>query len=117
MPSFKQRDRAKRVEPVETKRVVGNERSTLIDRVLQALETPAAPQETAIQPAARETATQAAARIAEPEPAPTRANQIDRVLERLAHDRVESRLVELLDVRPRRRPARSRAGLDWLRLG
>lgn len=85
MPSFKQRDRAKRVEPVETKRVVGNERSTLIDRVLQALEKPAISQEAApsIQPAARETATQAAARIAEPEPAPTRANLIDRVLARL----------------------------------
>ena len=74
MPSFKQRDRAKRVEPVETKRVVGNERSTLIDRVLQALGKSAAPQETAAQ---------AAARIAEPEPAPTRANLIDRVLARL----------------------------------
>ena len=85
MPSFKQRDRAKRVEPVEAKRVVGNERSALIDRVLQALEKPAAAQEAApsIQPASRETAAQAAARIAEPEPAPTRANLIDRVLARL----------------------------------
>jgi len=85
VPSFKQRDRAKRVEPVEAKRVVGNERSALIDRVLQALEKPAAAQEAApsIQPASRETAAQAAARIAEPEPAPTRANLIDRVLARL----------------------------------
>jgi hypothetical protein len=73
VPSFKQRDRAKRVEPVESKRVVSNERSALIDRVLQALEKPAAAQEAApsIQPASRETAAQAAARIAEPEPAPT----------------------------------------------
>lgn len=85
MPSFKQRDRAKRVEDSEARRVASNERDTLINRVLRAIGLRRDKPETApsIQPASRETAAQAAARIAEPEPAPTRANLIDRVLARL----------------------------------
>lgn len=86
MPSFKQRDRAKRVEPVEAKRTVGNERATLIDRVLQALHLRPRPESAAPQPEPRETAVHAAARIAEPEIAPTRANLIDRVMARLRGD-------------------------------
>ena len=71
MPSFQQRDRAKRVEPVESKRVVSNERDTLINRVLRALK---------LRPTPQESARVAAARVSEPEAAPTRANLIDRVL-------------------------------------
>ncbi len=77
MPSFRQRDRAKRVEPVETKRLVNEERETLIGRVLRALHLRRDQPEVAT-----ETATEAAARIAEPEP-PARANLIERVMARL----------------------------------
>lgn len=74
MPSFQNRNKAKRVDPIQSSRQRDNERSTIIDRVLQALEAKPEPQETA---------TQTAARIAEPNIPPTRANLIDRVLARL----------------------------------
>lgn len=38
MPSFADRNRKKQVEPVETRRIIGNDRDTLIGRVLAALE-------------------------------------------------------------------------------
>jgi len=77
VPSFQDRNRAKRVDPTKASRQQNNERSTLIDRVLQALE---------VNPTPQETAAQTAARIAEPEVPPTRANLIDRVLARLRGD-------------------------------
>lgn len=74
MPSFLRRERAKRVEPVEGKRLVDNERKTLIERALNAV---------GIKTDRKETAQETAARIAEPEVEPARANLIDRVMARL----------------------------------
>lgn len=73
MPSFLRRDRAKRVEDSEARRVASNERDTLINRVLRAI---------GLRRDKPETAADTAAQIAEPE-TPARANLLTRILARL----------------------------------